>query len=62
MEFDAAGLRVAIYMSIPRTDNVTFADGSQPEPGDWVYTVEELPGGGIWWGTTNVLFRYINRT
>lgn len=53
---------VAIYMSIPDTENVTFADESYELGYNvYVYLVQELPGGGIWWGTGNVVFRYINR-
>jgi hypothetical protein len=52
---------VAVYMSIRFGEHVTFDDESQPEIGDWVYMVDELPGGGIYIVTGGVKLRFIDR-
>ncbi|KAH6624573.1 hypothetical protein B0J18DRAFT_465778 [Chaetomium sp. MPI-SDFR-AT-0129] len=52
---------VAIYMSIPSTGGVLFADGSQAQQGEWVYITQALPGGGISAAAGNVVLRYINQ-
>lgn len=51
---------VAVYMSIPFNESVAFYDGSVPEPGVWVYTLEEVPT-TEWIATTGVRIRFIDR-
>src|SRR5690242_2296592 len=51
---------VAVYMSIPFSELVAFHDGSVPELGVWVYTLEEVPTTD-WMATRGVRIRFIDR-
>jgi hypothetical protein len=51
---------VAVYMYIPFSELVAFHDGSQLEPGVWVYKLGEVPTTD-WMATRGVRIRFIDR-